>query len=249
MSTNRKIEIYKAELKSDLFIKSSYHETVGKDTDQVTRDCSAPAHDDLRKLFRQLIPHLALITEQVRFDDVHGRCASKETPEENPDADQRENLMDPDGIFRFSDADWKIVTAMRCTEFCIKGNGDGEGVSLSGDRTLSNGKSVGISAPTTKYIDDVKMYALPGYLAELMETMKSEVYAYLFESKHAPDKQLVLFPADEEDDADEEETEQERMDREMPLTDEMAAKAAKKSGKKAGNKPKADKNKSSEEEF
>lgn len=117
-NTNRKIEIFKAELKNDLFIKASYYETIGKDTDQVTRDCSAPAHDDLRKLFRQLIPHLALITEQVRFDDVNGRRASKETPEENPDADQRENLMDPDGLFMFSDADWKIVTAMRYGVHC-----------------------------------------------------------------------------------------------------------------------------------
>ena len=119
----------------------------------------------------------------------------------------------------------------KCTGFTISGSGDSEGVVLIGQRTLSNGKILNLVSPFQKW-DDAEPYEGTQELSELIETAKNEVYAYLFEGKHAPNNQLSLF-----DDQEEEETrtEQERMDDEDPVTVEMAETAKKRKPRKSKN--------------
>lgn len=190
-NTNKKIEILKAKLRDNLFVTATYAETVGNDLNNVTIECSAPAHDDLRRAFRQLTPHLALIAEQINLDNKSGRQVSTAD-----DANAREALMDPDRLFTMSDENWAILVDMECTGFSIGGSGDNEGVTLIGKRELSTNKTLNLTAPFTKW-DDSMPYRHSSDLAELIETCKAEVYSYLFEGKHQPDAQMSFaFPED-----------------------------------------------------
>lgn len=185
-----KIEILKAKLRSDLFITATYSETSSGEVNNVTKECGAPAHDDLRRAFRQLTPHLALISEQVRIN-YDGRKV-----DHGDESDAREKVMDPEELYTMSDADWKIVTAMECMGFSIGGSGDSEGVTIIGRRDLSSGSVLNLTSPFTKFQSD---YSFTSELAELIETCKAEVYSYLFEGKHQPDAQMKIeFPEDEE---------------------------------------------------
>lgn len=214
-NTNKKIEILKAKLRDNLFVTATYAETVGNDLNNVTIECSAPAHDDLRKAFRQLTPHLALIAEQINLDNKSGRQVSTAD-----DANSREALMDPDRLFTMSDENWAILVDMECTGFSIGGSGDNEGVTLIGKRELSTNKTLNLTAPFTKW-DDSMPYRHSSDLSELIETCKAEVYSYLFEGKHQPDAQMSFEFPEEQTDAEQSED-----------TPPVAADTSKKRGRK-----------------
>lgn len=78
------------------------------------------------------------------------------------------------------------------TGFSIAGSGDNEGVVLIGQRALENGKVLNLTSPFEKWEDEAGTYGDINKLSQAIEHCKSEVYAYLFENKHAPDAQLSL---------------------------------------------------------
>ncbi|RPE05519.1 hypothetical protein EGT74_24350 [Chitinophaga lutea] len=89
----------------------------------VTKDCGAPAHDDLIDAFRRMDIHLAIISEYLPADQVDDI--------ESADLDMIRELF-------------------RVKQVSI--SGDDEGVSIAGSRKLSKG-SLSLASPTIKWGD------------------------------------------------------------------------------------------------
>lgn len=198
--------IKKASIVDGRRLTVSYTEKTANGVDGNTRKCSAPIHPDLRKAFANLDVHLA-------------RLCFQPLEQENP-------FYEPGKDFP------EFVLPVHCIGFSITGNEDAEAVTLHGFRTLPNAKEISIESPSQKWEGDIYSYKDIEDLSECVMTCIGEVELYLFPSEEWPnckielDNQLSLFPDDEE-------SEQDKMDKEMPLTDDMAAKVAKKSGRKA----------------
>ncbi len=222
------ITINKAKIKDNLFLTAEYSEVISAGTKSISEDFTAPVHDDLKRAFKKLTIHLLLLTGQVFSDtDETGLPATF-------DKDRTLHLYDPEGEFFFNEAGWNIIDNTYCSGFTIGGNGDSEGVTLIGRRTLGNGKILNLVSPFQKWEGDSYNYAWLGELSEIISECRGEVHLYLFDGKHQPDTQLSLFY---EEPGNTELSEQDQMDIEMPLTDEMAANAEKLK-KKRGRKPK-----------
>lgn len=72
---------------------------------------------------------------------------------------------------------------VECTGFTVGGNEDG--AVLIGFRDLDSGAILNLTSPFTRFEDN-------GQLDHAISVAKQEVLLYLFEKKHAPDKQLAL---------------------------------------------------------
>lgn len=215
------VTIKKAKIKDNLFLDVEYSEIVTDGTNSVTKSCTAPVHDDLKKAFKKLTIHLGLLTEQISVAKGKGSVTA------DFDSERVLHLFDPGLEFHFTETGWNIIDSMYCSGFTIGGTGDSEGVTLIGRRTLSNSKVLNLVSPFQKWEGDMYDYNYSSELSEIIAECTGEVKLYLFEGKHQPEAQLSLF-----DQTDESLTEQERMDAEMPLTDDMAAKARKRGPKK-----------------
>ncbi len=58
------VEITKAQIKDGLFLNVSYSESTASGSNEVSKKCTAPIHDDLRDAFKKLDDHLATICGQ-----------------------------------------------------------------------------------------------------------------------------------------------------------------------------------------
>ncbi len=58
------VDITKAQIKDGLFLNVSYSESTSSGSNDVTKKCTAPIHDDLRDAFAKLDDHLATICGQ-----------------------------------------------------------------------------------------------------------------------------------------------------------------------------------------
>ena len=85
-----------------------------------------------------------------------------------------------------------ILMGICCTGYSIGGNGDTEGVTLIGQRTLPNAKVLNITSPFQRYDSDSYEYADIDELRRAINKCREEVILYLFEEKYAPDVQLQL---------------------------------------------------------
>lgn len=92
--------------------------------------------------------------------------------------------------------------------FTIKGEGEKEGVVLTGLRTVAESRKLLLNSPFQRFGEegeDVGYEKIDDLLNDVEEA-KEEVLAYLFDGKHAPNPQGNLFPdngADDIDDQDE----------------------------------------------
>jgi len=86
-----------------------------------------------------------------------------------------------------------------CKGFTISGNGDNEGVTLTGVRILENDKVLNINSPFQRFDSDYYGYESTADLIYCLDKCKEEVNAYLFAGKHADDNQLELFEELEEE--------------------------------------------------
>lgn len=145
--------------------------------DTTTKKCSAPVHDDLRIAFALLNNHLAHLCFQPLTEHNPAHKENKELP--------------------------ALICPVHCIGFKLSGNGETEGVTLFGSRTLPNAKAISLSSPTQKWSGDIFEYAHSNELSEIIMQCVGEVELYLFEDKHAPDNQLSLFPEEEEDSEEE----------------------------------------------
>lgn len=166
--------IKKASVKSDLFLAFEYDQSVHTTKNSIKTSSDAPIHDDLREAFDVLIPHFALICEEVS----ESICRDKI---ENPEA-----ILDEDNPLH----KYKVAG------FSIGGQGDSEGVTVSGSKRLESGQVVNFNTPFVKY-EDFKDYPFMSELRTAMDNLKSEVYEYL-EGKQAHPKQIAMFTEEEE---------------------------------------------------
>jgi len=122
------------------------------------------AHQDLVRAFKELIPHLILLTESIEgksLDDV-----SKDVRFKNFEA----------------------------RSFSIGGNDEHRGCVISGVRTLNGNKVISLNTPFTRFEPDTDagQYEYLEELQAAIDTCIDEIKAFL-EGKHAVNPQLQLF--------------------------------------------------------
>lgn len=167
------IEIKSAKIKNDLFLEFSYEKKQEIKNDEVKQSSDLPMHEDCKQAFFNLLPHFILICEQEK--------ASK----------QMKKFI-TEGV---EDSHDELLQNYELTAFKIGGTGDNEGVTLTGKRFLTTGKTLNLNTPFLRFDDDE--YKFTPELAEALEVLKSEVYQYMTGNKHAPLAQQSLEFEDE----------------------------------------------------
>jgi hypothetical protein len=186
----KQIEIRTGTLKDGMFCHYGYDHTVATNTtDSVTRKSQVPVHDDLKETFRDLNVHLAIVCEEIHPDEIKN---IDELPELDPDPDLTEEDQDPMAVklSRFTVSSFKVV-----------GNGENEGVILTGQKRLSTNDYVKLETPVVKWHSD---YAFVNELRVAIFNSVEEIEQYM-NGKQAPQRQMELGFEEEEDPENEEE--------------------------------------------
>lgn len=170
------IEIKKAKVKNGIFLAYEYVEKTENYENKISTSSDAPIHEDLRSCFQRLVPHFALLTEEVVKSNVIEDAISG-------------ILEDEPALAKFS-----------VTGFTIGGNGDTEGVTLTGHKELESGKLVSFNTPFQLFADED--YEFSEQLARTVGDLQTEVYEYM-EGKQAPKMQVgkLDFGDDDEEEA------------------------------------------------
>jgi hypothetical protein len=131
------------------------------------------AHPDLIAAFHALTPHWALLAGQIQYDD----------------------LTDIDAV------DEKLLEPFTCYAFAIGGNEKKQGISLSGQYKLPNGKVMSWAAPFELFAAaDDKRYIFMDDLVAKLELLDKELIQYIEGGKTAPNlQQEINFNADGEE--------------------------------------------------
>lgn len=179
------IEVKSAKIKNDLFLEFSYEKKQEIKNDEVKQSSDLPMHEDCKQAFLNLLPHFILICEQ-----------------EKPN--KRLKSFIKNGVPDIDDYD---VKDYQISSFKIGGTGDNIGVTLTGKRFLTTGKTLNLNTPFLRYDDDE--YKFTSELVEALEVLKNEVYQYMTGNKHAPLAQQSLEFEDEAFDVESEEGQRE----------------------------------------
>lgn len=194
----KQIEIKSGTLKDNMFCHYGYDHTVAiNTTDSVTRKSQIPVHDDLKAAFRDLNVHLAIVCEEIHPDDIGD---IDHLPELDPDPDMTEEDQDPMAVklSRFTVSSFKVV-----------GNGENEGVILTGQKRLSTNDYVKLETPVTKWQSD---YAFVNELHVAVFNTVEEIEQYM-NGKQAPQRQTEMnFGDGNEDEGDEDEGDEDEGD-------------------------------------
>lgn len=167
----KSIEIVSGNFKGLFSLGYSYIQTTEGDSpkrDVVNTSSDGAVHQDLVDAFNNLIPHFALISEQVSEKDA------KKLIKNGFDAED----------------DHPLKQQYQVNQFKVVGNGETEGVEISGSRLLERGSTIKWTTPKVKWDD--KHYKYCHELSEAIETLKVEINEYI-NGKHAPSDQGDLF--------------------------------------------------------
>jgi hypothetical protein len=158
------IDIEKVKVKNGLFLIVDYKRDFegGKVRNIVNEQCNAPIHPDLIAAFDNLRIHLAVLTEYI--------------DEENVDKD----------IDRYEHT---ILEQFKVTQISI--GGDGEGVTLTGQKRLKSKKVLNLNAPFQKYFED-EGYSFGADLQIAVDRVITEVEAYMDGTKRGEGAQLEM---------------------------------------------------------
>jgi hypothetical protein len=96
------------------------------------------------------------------------------------------------------DDDLITIDKFKVTGYSIGGNGESEGVTLSGHKKLSRGRVLNLNAPFTKYTDENDPYEYGDELSGTIAHASDEVNKYL-DGKVAPSAQLEIFEKDQDE--------------------------------------------------
>lgn len=171
------IEINKGKLlKNDIvevsFIKQNLKK--GSKPAKCNEEHADPPHPDLRKAFKSLNIHAAMIGE----------------------------FVSPMKVKDIEDVDEELAQDFSVTGFTLVGDDLEAGVILSARKTLKTGKTMGFNTPIQHFEDPAdNPYPFCDNLLECISKCKSELKQYL-EGKFAPNPQLDMFPKDEKEPAD-----------------------------------------------
>ena len=182
------IEIKSAQLKDD-FCNYSYEFKVAENTtDTINRKSSLVVHDDLKRAFKKLHPHLAVICEEIDHKSIKD---IDRIPEWDPDKDY--------GHVSGMDMISLQVSHFSVSAFKLEGTGENAGVVLIGQKRLSTGEYVKLETPRTTWDDD---YPFIHDLRVAIDDLVVEVEEYM-KGKSAP--RLVQTEMEFEDDENTEE--------------------------------------------
>jgi hypothetical protein len=176
------IVIKKASIRNGLFLNYEFEQ---KDTDvnnTIKTQSDAPIHEDLHKGFRKLIPHFALITEEI---SVELAKMAIDDPEEY--------LFKP-----FEEAIEPHLYKFHVNEFSVLDKKGLNFVSLSRSKTLATKDSISFSTYLVD-LDNLTDYKFVQELSYLVDELKREVLLYM-EGKQAPRKQLEMFSEEDQED-------------------------------------------------
>lgn len=166
------IEIKKAKVKNAIFLAYEYVEKTENYENKISTASDAPIHEDLRNAFDALIPHFALLTEEVSKAEVNEAIQYGDKPE--------------------------CLDKFSVSGFTLAGTGDTEGVVISGHKSLESGKVVNFNTPFQLFDDEDYDYSEE--LVKSIESLKNEVFQYM-EGKQAPRMQVGSFDFEDEDEA------------------------------------------------
>lgn len=170
------VTIKSAKIKNKLFCDYAYEEETEHGSQSVSVSSVAPIHDDFHRRFRQLVPHLALMCEEVDDSDDLAQAM-----------DKMESLSE---LSRLSEK----LRKYKVTAFKITGTGDTEGIVITGQKKLATGKVVNLNTPNLKWEDE---YEYASELRITVQELRDEVIEYM-DGKQAPDVQGRLFEDGEE---------------------------------------------------
>lgn len=171
------IEIKSGHLKDNMFCHYGYDHTVAANTtDSIYRKSAVPVHEDMKIAFRDLNVHLAVICEEIHPDDIPN---IDNLPVLDPDTDLTDDDQDPLALklSRFSVSSFRIV-----------GNGENEGVILTGQKRLSTGDHIKIETPVARYQGE---YAFVNELHVAIFNLVEEIEQYM-NGKQAPPRQTEM---------------------------------------------------------
>lgn len=169
------ITIKKASIRGSLFLNYEFEQQDNDVKNLIKTSSDAPIHDDLRKLFRQLIPHFAFICEEVKDEKLTKKAIA------NPE----QYLVRTDGV----EMD-ETFLKYRVSEFSIYEKKGFYWITLSGAKALATGDEINFSTPAVDA--DSHDYKFISELNTLIEELKEEVHAYM-NGKQAPKAQLEMF--------------------------------------------------------
>ena len=170
----KEIEIKKAKVKSGMFLAYEYSERTLSAQNNVAMSSDAPIHPDLENAFKKLVPHFALLTEEVSQGIVAG------TIEQNNPFHE-------------------LLDKFTVTGFSLGGSGDSEGVVIIGYKELASGKKVNFNSPfQTFYDDSSEAYPYTHKLKQDVNAVIYEVEQYM-EGKQADPPMKSLFDGFEDD--------------------------------------------------
>lgn len=174
------IEILKAEITGQLFLKWEYDEVSATRKTNHKAKSDAPIHEDLRGSIKALAPHFVLLTEMKKKPDVVKDIELHEASE-------------------------KLLNKFIVQGFQIEETKGVRYITLTGMKILSNGKAVKFETPKTDRGNDEEAYEFFDELEEAIEVVQEETLQYM-EGKQAEHPQTEMFD-DEEFDPEEGETE------------------------------------------
>lgn len=173
-NTLRSIEIKKADLQPDGSCKIIYREKI--EGEEVTNDIAVKSsrriHPDLKEKFEAMIPHLAIITEQIQ------------------DPQELEDVMD----YARNKNGWEILEenlqkTFDVTGITIKGTGENQGVIITGTKMLKNmAKQITVISPQVDFDDS---YDLMPELRIAVSDIEDECNLYM-QGKKKPDPQIEM---------------------------------------------------------
>jgi hypothetical protein len=174
MNENLTLTIKKAKIADDTFLETEYLLTEADGDDTVSTEIASKSrkiiHEDLKKAFNRLIPHLVMLAEIVDDENV-----------DRYHFDTEEIYQDP----RFD--------KFRVTGFSLGGNDEHSGVTIIGRKMLRGKKVLNLTTPFTKFDPETEQSGYH-FLRELyiaVDLCEQEVQAYI-NGKHAPNPQLEL---------------------------------------------------------
>lgn len=169
------IKIISGKIKNKDFCDYSFEEKTEAGAQTVNVSSDAIIHDDMRAKFKQLVPHLAYICEEI-----------------DPAKNELEDAMDDiNSLLDGSKLKGKL-SYYKVTAFKLSGSGDGEGVTITGQKKLQSGKVVNFNTPFIRWEDE---YEFIHELRVAITECQEEITQYM-DGKKAPDTQLALFDDD-----------------------------------------------------
>ncbi len=181
------IQIKKATIKSSIFLAYNYTQTADNIENQINTKSDAPIHEDLRRAFMCLTPHLAYICEEI----------TKEKADKLIDIMDNEWSLDDESEY-YNEELHEFFRKFQTEGFEISGSGEKEGVKIIGAKLLDTNKAISLTTPKQSYEAE---YPFSVALSETVEDCRMEVYEY-FKGKQAPSQQTEMdfeFSEDEQE--------------------------------------------------